>query len=75
LAEEGLSGGFSGAELISVCRDAALLALEDDDSAAGGGNPSIRMHHLLKSIKGMQRQITPEMIQFYDSFRKSQDQT
>lgn len=72
LAEEKLSGGFSGAELIAVCKDAALLALEEDDSNPTGDElPSIKMRHLLKAIKGMMRQITPEMIAFYESFRRA----
>ena len=73
LSEEEISGGFSGAELIAVCKDAALLALEEDDSNPTSHElPSIKMRHLLKAIQGMQRQITPEMIEFYETFRRSE---
>ena len=73
LAEDEVSGGFSGAELIAVCKDAALLALEEDEeSNVGNEMPSVHMRHLLKSINGLQRQITPEMIAFYESFRTFQ---
>lgn len=73
LSEEGVSGGFSGAELIAVCKDAALLALEEDETCnVSKEMPRIQMRHLLRSINGMQRQITPAMNEFYESFRKSQ---
>ena len=74
LSEEELSGGFSGAELIAICKDAALLALEEDDASPHVGSelPSIKMEHLLKAIQGMQRQITPEMIEFYSTFKRQE---
>lgn len=73
LAAEEVSGGFSGAELIAVCKDAAWLALEEDEeSNIANGMPSVHMRHLLKSIKSMVPQITPDMIEFYESFRESQ---
>lgn len=74
LSEEEVSGGFSGAELIAVCKDAALLALEEDDANPHTSNelPSIRMRHLMKAIQAMQRQITPEMIDFYESFKRQE---
>lgn len=68
-----MSGGFSGAELIAVCKDAALLALEEDEASPISTKlPSIKMRHLLQAVKGMQRQITPDMIEFYESFRRSE---
>jgi hypothetical protein len=33
--------------------------------------PKLHMRHLLRAIESMQRQITPEMLDFYASFRKS----
>ena len=75
LAKEEVSGGFSGAELIACCKDAALLALEEDDGLGiSDGMPSIKMQHLLKAINSMQPQITPEMIEFYNSFQRSHKQ-
>lgn len=72
MAKDELSGGFSGAELIAICRDAALLALEEHEkSTMDTGIPKIHMRHMLQAMKGMQRQITPEMLEFYESFNKS----
>jgi len=73
LAAEEVSGGFSGAELVAVCKEAALLALEEDESTPATSNelPSIKMRHLLQAIDGMKRQITPEMIKFYEDFRST----
>jgi SpoVK/Ycf46/Vps4 family AAA+-type ATPase len=62
-----MSGGFSGAELIAICREAALLAIEEDDERMVG-SPQIAMRHLRRAIAEMQRQITPEMLDFYASF-------
>ena len=66
-----MSGGLSGAEIIAVCRNAALMALDEDDtkSLEVSGQPQIRMSHLLQAIQTMERQITPEMLAFYASYR------
>ena len=70
LAEDEISGGLSGAELVAACRDAALMALEEaDDTESGLGIPRIAMHHLLQTLSSMERQISQEMIDFYDAFR------
>jgi SpoVK/Ycf46/Vps4 family AAA+-type ATPase len=76
LAQERVSGGYSGAEIAAICRDAALLALEEASNEntsnvlAGGGSPiHIGQRHLLQAVSGMKRQITPEMTAFYDSYR------
>lgn len=71
------SQGFSGAEIIAICRDAALLALEEDEemqtSMKGGAtavsSPLITSALVEKSIAGMNRQITRDMLDFYDNFR------
>ena len=69
LASDGMSGGFSGAELIAICREAALFAIEEDDERmTGSGSPQIAMRHLTRAIEGMQRQITQAMLDFYASF-------
>ena len=79
LANETISGGLSGAELIAACRDAALKAMEEYEDAnekREGANddavlhdPVIRMKHLVSTLSKMERQITPDMIQFYASFQ------
>ena len=62
------SEGFSGAEIIAICRDAALLALEEqtDESST---TPVITSKHLESSIYNTNRQISPEMLAFYEGFR------
>jgi SpoVK/Ycf46/Vps4 family AAA+-type ATPase len=67
LASDAMSGGFSGAELIAICREAALLAIEEDDEGMEG-SPRIAMRHLIRAVTEMHRQITPEMLDFYASF-------
>jgi SpoVK/Ycf46/Vps4 family AAA+-type ATPase len=65
LSREEVTGGFSGAELIAICREAALYALEDC-----GGGANIGRKHLLRSIESTKRQITPEMLTFYASYQQ-----
>ena len=68
------SEGCSGAEMVAVCRDAALLALEESDGlsmASSHEMPTIAMRHLVQALKDMQMQITPEMIEFYASYKES----
>jgi SpoVK/Ycf46/Vps4 family AAA+-type ATPase len=71
LARDDISEGFSGAEVVAICRDAALLALEESEELTADSTPKLHMRHLLRAITSMQRQITPEMLDFYASFRKS----
>lgn len=83
MARDDVSHGLSGAEVVAACRNAALLALEEHDvttstmSDEGSKNqekehgPAIRMKHLLDSIEGMERQITTNMLDFYDTYRRS----
>lgn len=66
-----VSGGFSGAEIVALCRDAALLALEESDDLMSENRPLIQMSHLLAAANEMKRQITPEMLEFYSSYGRS----
>jgi SpoVK/Ycf46/Vps4 family AAA+-type ATPase len=83
LAEDDTTAGFSGAEIVAICRDAALFALEEhgqeweqhqqqQQQQQGGQQPKLQicMRHLMTAIQTMQRQITPGMIEFYDKFRR-----
>jgi SpoVK/Ycf46/Vps4 family AAA+-type ATPase len=63
------SEGFSGAEIIAICRDAALLALEEN--AEDTASPVISFAHLKRAIRNTNKQISPEMLAFYESFRQS----
>jgi len=57
------SEGYSGAEVVAICRKAALLVLEQDGK-------EISMEHLEQAMHETHRQITPEMLQFYESYRQ-----
>jgi len=64
LATDGISHGYSGAEIVAICRDAALLAIGEMDME----QPQIRMYHLLEAIKNLKPRTTPEMLQLYSSY-------
>ena len=77
LAKDEVSGGYSGAEIVGICREAALLALEESLGSntrspfplSGTAGPSIKMYDLLRAIRVTKRQITQEMLEFYAAFR------
>ncbi|KAL9191332.1 hypothetical protein ACHAXT_001038 [Thalassiosira profunda] len=68
LASDEVSNGYSGAEIIALCKDAALHAIGEMDDG-GIDQPQIHMRHLLRSIDDMKPRTTKEMLHFYDSFR------
>jgi SpoVK/Ycf46/Vps4 family AAA+-type ATPase len=74
LAQDKITGGFSGAEVVAICRDAALLALEETEDPMSELLPAITMKHMLTAVNGTKRQITPDMLAFYASFASSQSQ-
>jgi len=59
-----ISEGFSGAEIVSICREASLFAIEECDE----GDPIITMDNVMCSLEGTKRQISPEMLRFYENF-------
>ncbi len=63
------SSGFSGAEIVSICREAALYAIEEIDKLNGNDEPMIQMKHIEQSIRNTKRQITPQMLDFYQSLQ------
>ena len=65
------SQGYSGAEIVSICREAALFAIEEVDTLENEEEPFIKMSHILRSIQSTKKQITPSMLSFYDSFGRS----
>lgn len=72
LAKDEVSGGLSGAELIGACRDAALKAMEDfEENGDFLTDPVITTEHLLTTLIEMERQITPQNIEFYASFQRN----
>eukprot|EP00536_Pseudo-nitzschia_multiseries_P001250 jgi/Psemu1/234429/estExt_Genewise1.C_150134 len=70
LSKDEISGGLSGAELIGACRDAALKAMEEYEENDGSTtDPIITTEHVLSTLTNMERQITPENLEFYASFQ------
>ncbi len=69
IASDTISHGYTGAEIVSICRDAALLAIGGMDD----GNlepPQIRLCHMLEAIKNLKPRTTAQMLYFYDSYGK-----
>jgi len=56
--------GCSGAEVVALCQEAAMKAMEESLEIA-----CVSKRHFDLAIAGMTRRITPEMIRFYDEFR------
>ena len=59
----GLTEGFSGAEIVSVCQEAGLLAMNEDIEAT-----SIHQHHFTAAVSGIHRTLTPEMLAYFENF-------
>ncbi|KAK9768589.1 AAA+-type ATPase [Basidiobolus ranarum] len=57
--------GCSGAEIVALCQEAALCAMNENHDAK-----QISHSHFVEALGSMTRRITPEMIKFYDDFRK-----
>ncbi len=53
--------GFSGAEVVSICTEAACLAMDSDKD-------QLAQSHLLAAIDAVKPQITPAMLDFYKQF-------
>lgn len=54
------TAGFSGAEIVGVCTEAAMLAIEADEEY-------LRCDHVSRAIAEVKPQITPTMLEFYRS--------
>jgi SpoVK/Ycf46/Vps4 family AAA+-type ATPase len=60
---------LSGAEIVAACRDAALMALEEEElQGSEDGRPTISMHNMTEALVSMERQINKQMLDFYASF-------
>ena len=60
-----LTEGYSGAEIASVCNEAALKALEEDITAV-----KIHPRHFEQALLKVQPRIKPEFLKIYDQFQK-----
>ncbi|KAI5474649.1 ribosome biogenesis factor recycling AAA family ATPase [Pseudohyphozyma bogoriensis] len=61
-----ITEGCSGAEIVSICQDAALSAMNEDLHCE-----SIGRSHFLEAAKTVRRRITPEMVRSYEKWRDS----
>ncbi|KAG9063236.1 spermatogenesis associated protein 5 [Linnemannia hyalina] len=57
--------GCSGAEVVALCREAAMKAMEESLEIRAVGK-----RHFEQALRVMVRRITPEMVRFYDDFRE-----
>lgn len=55
---------FSGAELYSLCREAAMAAIEESKTAE-----AVSIRHFLRALKMIQPQIDASMLAFFENFR------
>ncbi|KCV67450.1 hypothetical protein H696_06089 [Fonticula alba] len=61
--------GYSGAETVAVCREAALAALNDAIAAADApAKESIRREHFDRALATVRPRISPAMMDFYRGF-------
>ncbi len=58
------SAGFSGAEVVAACNEAAMLAVEDRCEL-------LSMSHVETAIRATVPQITPDVISFYETFYRN----
>ncbi|KAK4053489.1 AAA+-type ATPase [Microbotryomycetes sp. JL201] len=58
--------GCSGAEIASICQDAALAAMNENINA-----PFVAGKHFVESAKTVRRRITPQVIREYEAWRDS----
>ncbi|KAF2069662.1 hypothetical protein CYY_009023 [Polysphondylium violaceum] len=62
-----ITDGHSGAEIISICREASICAMKEDVNAT-----MVKMSHFEEAIKNSKKGITQEMLDFY---KRYQDQS
>ncbi len=60
-----LTCGFSGAEIVAVCSEAAMMAIEE-------GADCVSARHLEAAAAEVKPQITRSMLEFYENFAEKQ---
>jgi AAA family ATPase len=55
-----ITAGFSGAEVVAVVQEAAMLAVDR-------GHEAVDRAHLIEAIQAIKPQITPDMLAFYEN--------
>ncbi|KAJ3342403.1 spermatogenesis associated protein 5 [Gonapodya sp. JEL0774] len=59
------TNGYSGAECVAVCQEAAMAAMEENVDAT-----EVCWRHFLSALEMVPSRITKEMLNFYDEFRQ-----
>lgn len=62
--------GYSGAEIVSICETAADAALDQEEET--GQEQEVRWEHFEYALGQVKRQITDEVIQYYEHWRDMQ---
>lgn len=62
-----LSEGFSGSECVLLCQEAGLNAIMESNL---NGVESVKRDHFMNAMKEISRNITEEMLEYYESFGK-----
>ncbi|MHA1738368.1 MAG: AAA family ATPase, partial [Candidatus Heimdallarchaeota archaeon] len=57
--------GFSGADVESLCREAAMLSLREDMNSQ-----IVKLKHFKAALKKVQASITPEMMKYYEKAKE-----
>ncbi len=60
-----LIDGYSGADVESLCREAAMLSLRDDMNSQ-----IVELKHFKAALKKVQASITPEMMKYYENAKE-----
>ncbi|WFD44550.1 AAA+-type ATPase [Malassezia psittaci] len=60
-----ITSGCSGAEIVSICQEAGLLAMNEDQQCQ-----EIAMRHFDSAARHIRRRITPQMLADYSKWRK-----
>ncbi|CAD6950546.1 unnamed protein product [Tilletia controversa] len=63
-----LTEGSSGAEIMSICQEAGMMALAEDIDAA-----EIKQAHFEEAAKSVRKRITPALVASYEAWRDQQD--
>lgn len=65
------TAGYSGAEVVMVCREAALLAIREALGAEKEAEPCATPAHFERALQTVKPRITPETARFYEDFERS----
>jgi len=60
------TSGFSGAEVVAVCHEAAMESLSEGIQAE-----KILIHHFHSALNNVKPQVTPEMVKFYEKYEQN----